>query len=171
MSVGLLAEQTYLAPYRYGHEQMPPRDAGCRGNECIVVVTPVESARSSSLRCPARFSTLTPCLALVCSTSSDPGTVRIPDELAILNAAIAYSKANGRTYSMAQAYSLHPDGTLAAHTVTSTRAYTEIDGLDDGRSLFAIVSFEGVINFTAEGRLYYRVGAHLNWQFRNLRAG
>jgi hypothetical protein len=75
----------------------------------------------------------------------------------MLNAAIAYAKANGRTYSMAQAYSLHPDGTLAAHTVTSTRAYTEIDGLDDGRTMFAIASFEGVINFTAEGRLHYRI--------------
>jgi hypothetical protein len=28
--------------------------------------------------------------------------------------------------------------------------------------MFAIVSFEGVLNFTAEGRLYYRVGAHLH---------
>ena len=27
--------------------------------------------------------------------------------------------------------------------------------------MFAIVSFEGVLNFTAEGRLYYRIGAHL----------
>ena len=43
-----------------------------------------------------------------------------------------------------------------------TRAYTEIDGLDDGRTMFAIVSFEGVLNFTAEGRLYYRSGAHLH---------
>ena len=43
-----------------------------------------------------------------------------------------------------------------------TRAYTEIDGFDDGRPMFAIVSFEGVLKFTAEGRLYYRVGAHLH---------
>ncbi len=28
--------------------------------------------------------------------------------------------------------------------------------------MFAIVSFEGVLNFTAEGRLYYRVGTHLH---------
>jgi hypothetical protein len=62
---------------------------------------------------------------------------------------------------MAQGYSLHPDGTLAEHTATNTRAYTEIDGLDDGRSMFAIVSFQGVLNFIAEGRLYYRIGAHL----------
>ncbi len=62
---------------------------------------------------------------------------------------------------MAQGYSLHPDGTLAEHSVTNTCAYTEIDGLDDGRTMFAIVSFEGVLNFTAEGRLYYRIGAHL----------
>ena len=45
--------------------------------------------------------------------------------------------------------------------MTNTRAYTEINGLDDGRIMFAIVSFEGVLNFTAEGRLYYRIGAHL----------
>jgi hypothetical protein len=30
------------------------------------------------------------------------------------------------------------------------------------RSMFAIVSFEGVLNFTAEGRLYCRIGAHLH---------
>ena len=29
-------------------------------------------------------------------------------------------------------------------------------------ALFAIVSFEGVLNFTAEGPLYYRSGAHLH---------
>jgi hypothetical protein len=62
---------------------------------------------------------------------------------------------------MSQGYSLHPDGTLTEHTIENTRAYTEIDGLDDGRPMFAIVSFEGVLNFTAEGRLYYRIGAHL----------
>ena len=93
---------------------------------------------------------------------SNPGAVRIPDELANLNAAIAYAKANGRNFSMPQGYSLHPDGTLTEHTVDNTRAYTEIDGLNDGRPMFAIVSFEGVLNFTAEGRLYYRVGAHLH---------
>ena len=63
---------------------------------------------------------------------------------------------------MAQGYSLHPDGTLAEHTVTNTRVYTEIDGLDDGRTMFAIVSFAGVLDFTPEGRLYYRVGTHLH---------
>ena len=63
---------------------------------------------------------------------------------------------------MAQDYSLHPDGTLAEHTVGNTRTYTEIDGLDDGRTMFAIVSFQGMLNFTAEGRLYYRIGAHLH---------
>ena len=49
--------------------------------------------------------------------------------------------------------------------MTNTRAYTEIDGLDDGRTMFAIVSFEGVLNFTAEGRLYYRIGAHLQIRY------
>ncbi len=28
--------------------------------------------------------------------------------------------------------------------------------------MFAIVSLEGILNFTAEGRLYCRVGAHLH---------
>ena len=93
---------------------------------------------------------------------SNPGAVRISDDLANLNPAIAYAKANGRNFSMAQGYSLHPDGTLTEHTVANTHAYTEIDGLDDGRPMFAIVSFEGVLNFTAEGRLYYRVGTHLH---------
>ena len=60
-----------------------------------------------------------------------------------------------------QGYSLHPDGTLTEHTVTNTRAYTEIDGLDDGRPMFTIVSFEGALNFTAEGRHYCRIGVHL----------
>ena len=93
---------------------------------------------------------------------SNPGAVRISDELANLNEAIAYAKANGRNFSMSQGYSLHPDGTLTEHTIENTRAYTEIGGLDDGRPMFAIVSFEGVLNFTAEGRLYYRVGTHLH---------
>jgi hypothetical protein len=93
---------------------------------------------------------------------SNPGAVRISDEFANLNAAIAYAKANGRNFSMSQGYSLHPDGTLTEHTIENTRAYTEIGGLDDGRPMFVIVSFEGVLNFTAEGRLYYRVGAHLH---------
>jgi hypothetical protein len=93
---------------------------------------------------------------------SNPGAVRISDELANLNPAIAYAKANGRNFSMAQGYSLHPDGSLTEHTIENTRAYSEIGGLDDGRPMFAIVSFEGILNFTAEGRLYYRVGAHLH---------
>ena len=63
---------------------------------------------------------------------------------------------------MSQGHSLHPNGTLTEHTIENTRAYTEIGGLDDGRPMFVIVSFEGVLNFTAEGRLYYRVGAHLH---------
>jgi hypothetical protein len=63
---------------------------------------------------------------------------------------------------MSQGYSLHPDGTLTEHTIENTRAYTEIGGLDDGRPMFAIVSFDGVLKFTAEGRLYYRVGTHLH---------
>ena len=93
---------------------------------------------------------------------SNPGAVRISDELANLNAAIAYAKANGRNFSMSQGYSLHPDGTLTEHTIENTRAYTEIGGLDDGRPMFAIASFDGVLKFTAEGRLYYRVGTHLH---------
>jgi hypothetical protein len=95
---------------------------------------------------------------------SNPGAVRISDELANLNEAIAYAKANGRNFSMSQGYSLHPDGTLTEHTIenTVTRAYTEIGGLDDGRPMFAIVSFDGVLKFTADGRLYYRVGTHLH---------
>jgi hypothetical protein len=93
---------------------------------------------------------------------SNPGAVRISDEFANLNAAIAYAKANGRNFSMSQGYSLHPDGTLTEHTIENTRAYTEIGGLDDGRPMFAIVSFDGVLKFTAEGRLYYRVGTHLH---------
>ena len=58
---------------------------------------------------------------------SNPGAVRISDELANLNPAIAYAKTNGRHFSMSQGYSLHPDGTLTEHTVDNTRAYTEID--------------------------------------------
>jgi hypothetical protein len=45
--------------------------------------------------------------------------------------------------------------------MANTRAYTNIPGLDDGRPIFAIVAFEGVLNFTAEGRLYFRAQGHL----------
>ena len=77
---------------------------------------------------------------------SNPGAVRISDELANLNAAIAYAKADGRNFSMSQGYSLHPDGTLTEHTIENTRAYTEIGGLDDGRPMFAIVSLTASSN-------------------------
>ena len=48
---------------------------------------------------------------------SNPGATRISDELANLNPAIAYAKTNGRNFSMAQGYSLHPDGTLTERTI------------------------------------------------------
>ncbi len=50
------------------------------------------------------------------------------------------------------------------YTIENTFAYTEIGGLDDGRPMFAIVSFDGALKFTAEpeGRLCYRVGTHLH---------
>ncbi len=53
---------------------------------------------------------------------SYPGAVRISDELANLNPAIAYAKANGRNFSISQGYSLHPDGTLTEHTIENTHA-------------------------------------------------
>ena len=38
-------------------------------------------------------------------------------------------------FSMPQGHSLHPNGTLTEHTMDSTRAYTNIPGLDDGPDL------------------------------------
>ena len=58
--------------------------------------------------------------------------------------------------------SIPGDATLTEHTVANTHAYTRIPGLDDGRPIFAIVAFEGVLNFSGEaGRMHFRVQAHL----------
>jgi hypothetical protein len=57
---------------------------------------------------------------------SNPGAPRISDELANLNAATAYAKANGRNFSMSQGYSLHPDGTLTEHTIENNRKHTRV---------------------------------------------
>ena len=40
-------------------------------------------------------------------------------------------------------------------------AVLALSRLDNGRPLFAVVSFEGVMSVSGDGKLYFRVGAHL----------
>ena len=46
-------------------------------------------------------------------------------------------------------------------TAADTATFTRFDGLDNGRPLFAVASFEGVMSVSGDGKLYFRVGAHL----------
>ena len=46
-------------------------------------------------------------------------------------------------------------------TAADTATFTRLDGLDNGRPLFAVASFEGAMGVSGDGKLYFRVGAHL----------
>ena len=79
-----------------------------------------------------------------------------------LNAAYDFAQ-NGadRKFSFPLAESLHPTDGLTKLTAANTATFTRFDGLDHGRPLFAVVSFEGVMSVSGDGKLYFRVGAHL----------
>jgi hypothetical protein len=55
----------------------------------------------------------------------------------------------------------HSDGSITEITAENSAAYSQIDGLDDHRGIFAVVAFEGVLNFNYKGNLYLRVVPHL----------
>jgi hypothetical protein len=56
---------------------------------------------------------------------------------------------------------LHSNGTITPITAENSVAYSQIDGLDEHRGIFAVVAFEGVLNFNYKGNLYLRVVPHL----------
>ena len=90
-------------------------------------------------------------------------TVVNPDQsLRGLNAAYDFTL-NGadRKFSFPLAESLHPTNGLTKLTAADTATFTRFDGLDHDRPLFAVVSFEGVMSVSGDGKLYFRVGAHL----------
>ena len=79
-----------------------------------------------------------------------------------LNAAYDFTL-NGadRKFSFPLAERLHPTDGLTKLTAADTATFTRFDGLDNGRPLFAVVPFEGVMSVSGDGKLYFRVGAHL----------
>ncbi len=45
--------------------------------------------------------------------------------------------------------------------MANAAAFSRIDGLEDGRPAFAVVSFEGVLSVSGEGEIFFRVQTHL----------
>ena len=81
-----------------------------------------------------------------------------------LNAAYDFTlNCADRTFSFPLGERHHPTDWLTRLTAANTATFTRFDGLDNGRPLFAVVSFEGVMGVSGDGnfKLYFRVGAHL----------
>ena len=57
-----------------------------------------------------------------------------------------YACDSGKGFSMPHGKRHHPEGTFTKLTAANTAAFTRIDGLEDGRPMFAVVSFEGVLS-------------------------
>ena len=57
--------------------------------------------------------------------------------------------------------SFHPDGTFMELTGANTAASGRIDGVEDGRPVFAVVALEGVLSVSGEGETFFRVQTHL----------
>ena len=91
-----------------------------------------------------------------------PTVVNVDPKLCGLNTAYDFTL-NGadRKFSFPLAERHHPTDGLTKLTAADTATFTRFDGLDNGRPLFAVVSFEGVMSVSGDGKLYFRVGAHL----------
>ena len=66
-----------------------------------------------------------------------------------------------RTFSFPLAERHQPTDGLTRLTAANTATFTRFDGLDNGRPLFAVVSFEGGMCVSNDDKLYFKVGAHL----------
>ena len=91
-----------------------------------------------------------------------PTVVNVDPKLCGRNTAYDFTL-NGadRKFSFPLAERHHPTDGLTKLTAADTATFTRFDGLDNGRPLFAVVSFEGVMSVNGDGKLYFRVGAHL----------
>ena len=66
-----------------------------------------------------------------------------------------------RTFSFPHAERHNPTDGLTRLTAANTATFTRFEGLDNGRPLFAVISFEGVMSVSNEDKLYFKVAAHL----------
>jgi hypothetical protein len=87
--------------------------------------------------------------------------VRFPPEFTSVNPAMAYAQEHSLEFFAPKGQTLHSDGSISEITAENSAAYSQIDGLDDHRGIFAVVAFEGVLNFNYKGNLYLRVVPHL----------
>jgi hypothetical protein len=74
---------------------------------------------------------------------------------------MAYAQEHSLEFFASKGQALHSDGSISEITAENSAAYSQIDGLDDHRGIFAVVAFEGVLNFNYKGNLYLRVVPHL----------
>jgi hypothetical protein len=87
--------------------------------------------------------------------------VRFPPEFTRVNHAMAYAQEHSFEFVTSKGQTLHSNGSITPVTAENSVAYTQIDGLDEHRGIFAVVAFEGVFNFNFKGNLYFRVVPHL----------
>ena len=90
-----------------------------------------------------------------------PATVSADPSLRGLNPAMDYANDSNKSFSMPHGQRHNADGTFTDLTAANTAAFTRIDGFDNNRPLLAVLAFEGVLSVSSEGRMYFRVQAHL----------
>jgi hypothetical protein len=90
-----------------------------------------------------------------------PAGVRFPPAFTSVNPAMAYAQEHSLEFFAIKGQALHSDGSISEITAENSAAYSQIDGLDEHRGIFAVVAFEGVLNFNYKGNLYLRVVPHL----------
>jgi outer membrane receptor protein involved in Fe transport len=94
-------------------------------------------------------------------TNANSTTIKPDPKHRGLNTVIDYAFAAGKGCSYPLGEIHHPTNGLTTLTAANTAAFTRFDGLENGRPLFAVVAFQGVLSISAEGKLYFRVGAQL----------
>ncbi len=94
-------------------------------------------------------------------TNANSTTIKPDPKLRGLNTVVDYAFAAGKGCSYPLGEIHHPTNGLTTLTAANTAAFTRFDGLENGRPLFAVVAFQGVLSISAECKLYFRVGAHL----------
>ena len=87
--------------------------------------------------------------------------VRFPPEFTRMNSAMAYAQEHSMEFFASKGQALHSDGSITEITAENSAAYSHINGLDEHRGVFAVVAFEGVLNFNYKGNLYLRVVPHV----------
>jgi len=95
-------------------------------------------------------------------TKGKPTVVNADPTLRGLNTAYDFTlNGHDRTFSFPHAERHNPTDGLTRLTAANTATFTRFEGLDNGRPLFAVISFEGVMSVSNEDKLYFKVAAHL----------